>query len=181
MRIGTPPSDFSGRAGRCGVQVLPFLNSGLPLSISAARSRSFEEVRAVRLDEPGAPGASSASFAGSLILDLEGGVGFSASSAISAAQSDMEPERGAPDSGFCGTSPKPSTVSGAGVCGAGVVGSSAEDFGGRLLMGCNMVRLPARENPCVAALFQFLRLLASLLTEWCQETGEKIQFSFCSG
>jgi hypothetical protein len=35
MRIGTPPSDLSGRAGRCGVQVLPFLNSGLPLSISA--------------------------------------------------------------------------------------------------------------------------------------------------
>ncbi len=30
-----PPSDLSGRAGRCGVQILPSLNSGLPLSISA--------------------------------------------------------------------------------------------------------------------------------------------------
>ena len=29
-----PPSDFSGRAGRCGVQIWPFLCSGLPLSIS---------------------------------------------------------------------------------------------------------------------------------------------------
>lgn len=35
MRISTPPSDFGGRAGRCGVQSLPSLNSGLPLSISA--------------------------------------------------------------------------------------------------------------------------------------------------
>ena len=31
---GTPPSDFSGRGGRCGTQVLS-RNSGLPLSISA--------------------------------------------------------------------------------------------------------------------------------------------------
>ncbi len=31
-----PPSDFSGRAGRCGVQSLPSLNSGLPLSMSLA-------------------------------------------------------------------------------------------------------------------------------------------------
>jgi hypothetical protein len=30
-----PPSDFSGRGGRCGVHCLPFLNSGLPLSSSA--------------------------------------------------------------------------------------------------------------------------------------------------
>ncbi len=30
-----PPSDFSGRAGRCGVHNWPFLCSGLPLSISA--------------------------------------------------------------------------------------------------------------------------------------------------
>ena len=29
-----PPSDFSGRAGRCGVQIWPFLCSGLPDSIS---------------------------------------------------------------------------------------------------------------------------------------------------
>ncbi len=31
--IFMPPSDFSGRAGRCGVQSLPFLCSGLPLSM----------------------------------------------------------------------------------------------------------------------------------------------------
>ncbi len=29
-----PPSDFCGRAGRCGTQISPFLNSGLPLSMS---------------------------------------------------------------------------------------------------------------------------------------------------
>ena len=29
-----PPSDFSGRSGRCGVQIWPFLCSGLPDSIS---------------------------------------------------------------------------------------------------------------------------------------------------
>ena len=34
MRSGTPPSDFSGRGGRCGTQVLS-RNSGRPLSISA--------------------------------------------------------------------------------------------------------------------------------------------------
>ena len=35
MTIAMPPSDFSGRAGRCGVHSWPFLCSGLPLSISA--------------------------------------------------------------------------------------------------------------------------------------------------
>src|SRR5215208_8172510 len=30
-----PPSDFSGRGGRCGVHSLPSLNSGLPLVSSA--------------------------------------------------------------------------------------------------------------------------------------------------
>ncbi len=34
MTMRMPPSDFSGRAGRCGVQISPFLCSGLPLSIS---------------------------------------------------------------------------------------------------------------------------------------------------
>ncbi len=33
--MAMPPSDFSGRAGRCGVHSWPFLCSGLPLSISA--------------------------------------------------------------------------------------------------------------------------------------------------
>ena len=33
--IAMPPSDFSGRAGRCGTHSSPFLCSGLPLSISA--------------------------------------------------------------------------------------------------------------------------------------------------
>ena len=33
--MAMPPSDFSGRAGRCGVHSWPSLCSGLPLSISA--------------------------------------------------------------------------------------------------------------------------------------------------
>ena len=41
-----PPSDFSGRAGRCGVQILPFLCKGLPDSISA-ESASTVAVTAV--------------------------------------------------------------------------------------------------------------------------------------
>ncbi|OWK23803.1 hypothetical protein AJ87_30245 [Rhizobium yanglingense] len=46
MRMVIPPSDFSGRAGRCGVQILPFLCSGLPDSMSA-ESASTVAVTAV--------------------------------------------------------------------------------------------------------------------------------------
>jgi hypothetical protein len=35
MRMAMPPSDFSGRSGRCGTHIWPSLNSGLPESISA--------------------------------------------------------------------------------------------------------------------------------------------------
>jgi hypothetical protein len=35
MTISMPPSDFSGRSGRCGTHIWPSLNSGLPESISA--------------------------------------------------------------------------------------------------------------------------------------------------
>ncbi|MOA07176.1 hypothetical protein D3C78_1268600 [compost metagenome] len=51
----TPPSDFGGRAGRCGVHSLPSLNSGLPLSIS------FDSASTVAVTAPGARLAASSS------------------------------------------------------------------------------------------------------------------------
>jgi hypothetical protein len=129
MRILTPPSDFSGRAGRCGVQVLPFLNSGLPLSISADSactvavlalvapeasassidmSRPATALRPAAARSRGLPAAERISRFSALRRALT--ASSSASFARSAAQSAIEPaeDTGAPESFGCGASSKPS-------------------------------------------------------------------------
>ena len=84
MRSGTPPSDFSGRGGRCGTQVLS-RNSGRPLSISAdsASTVAVTASAGIGAQPAGRPGI------GLAAGRFAAGSGFSVARNASASSSDM--------------------------------------------------------------------------------------------
>ena len=133
--IATPPSDFSGRAGRWGTHISPFLCSGFPDSISAdsaatvAVTPEFDSelasssemsipatglrpaaarslaVAAPPIDVPRAVLVGAEERSGIFFFGLAGAL--SASREISLAQSEIDPVSGVPLSSACGASSKP--------------------------------------------------------------------------
>ena len=124
--MATPPSDFSGRAGRCGTHSSPFLCSGLPLSISAESAAtvavtpelSRESTSSRDMSRPATgfrPAAARSLGEAAPPIDVPRavlvgaderpgiffeGLGFdcfSASFSICSAQSEIEPDSGVPD------------------------------------------------------------------------------------